>query len=100
HSHGLGKVELRHLLRREQVDVGVRDIETSDDKARARGAVGVLNCLTDFLRDAGNVQPGLGIQVGPLINLLNWNDQGVAVAQWLNAQKRHALVIAVYKTAG
>ena len=61
HGDGLGEVELRHLLCGEQVDVGVRDIETSDDKARARGAVGVLNCLTDFLRDAGNMQPGLSV---------------------------------------
>src|SRR5699024_2337870 len=92
-------VELRHLLCGEQVDVGVRNSETSDDKARARGAISSLDSLTDFLRAAGNMQPGLGIQVGPLINLLNWNDQGVAVPQRLNAQKRHALVSAVHETA-
>ena len=61
HGDGLGEVELRHLLCGEQVDVGVRDIETGDDKARPRSVISSLDSLTDFLRDAGNMQPGLSV---------------------------------------
>ncbi len=96
----VGQVVAGHVVGGKDVDVRVGHFEAGDEVAGARRTVGVDKCLSDLFGHLVHVGPQGGREVGPLVHLLDGHNEGVAVGDRLDGQKRSDRLVAVDEAAG
>jgi hypothetical protein len=97
---GVGEVHVVHAVDGHDVEVDVGHLEAGDHQPDPGGGEGRHLRLADALGDAQQVGVEIGIEVEPVVDLLDRHHQGVAVPQRVDRQEGHAAVVAPHEAPG
>ena len=99
-GRGRGKGQLRHGIRGDNVDMGVRHFVTGDNNADPLRLKRLLLCLANDARHVEQMAGKLRGGVYPVIDLFDGYDQGVTEGHWVDRQEGNTVLIAPDESAG
>ena len=86
-------IVVSHAVSREQVDVGVRNVEARNHQSHTVLIKRLIQGTRNLVRHSEQVRCQLSRQVGPTVDLSAGNEQQVTFRQRHDVHERHALIV-------
>ena len=93
-------IVISHAVSREQVDVGVRNVEARNHQSHTVLIKGLVQGTRNLMRHSEQVRRQLSRQVGPTVDLSAGNEQQVTFRQGHDVQEGDAVLVLPDEAAG
>jgi len=93
----IGKGQIIHRLRRDEMDVAVGNFKSGDDESDSFTTERILKTLRYFMSSRKKMVGELRGKIRPFVDFLDGTQQNVPVGNWVDSQEAGTEFIAVHK---